>query len=181
MRDVIYQQLDRFATLPVFITLLVLFGLCLLGFRWRAKALNERAGGKEIVTFDGRYAYTPKEAHDLLEMMGERGRRFYALTEMTLDLVFPFIYGSLFLIAIYRLYGDPGYLLLVPVIGSVADWLENFTNTYLALSHQKGSEPFLARFSSICTGVKRSGFTISFILVCVGIAVWFWHRRRTAS
>jgi hypothetical protein len=181
MRDVIYQQLDRFATWPVFIILAVLCFLCFLGFRWRAKALNERAGGKEIVTFDGRYAYTPQEAHDLLEMMGKRGRPFYALTQMTLDLVFPLIYGSLFLIAIFRLYGDPGYLLLVPVIASVADLLENFTNTYLALSYRQGSVPSLARFSSLCTGAKRSGITISVILVCVGIVVWLRQGRQTTS
>jgi hypothetical protein len=181
MRDVIYQQLDRFATWPVFILLLVLCGLCLLGFQWRAKALNERAGGKEIVTFDGRYAYTPEEARDLLEMMGERGRPFYAVTQMTLDLVFPLVYGSLFLIMIFRLYGDPGYLLLVPVIASVADLLENFTNTYLALSYQQGSVPSLARFSSICTRVKWSGFTISVILVFIGIVVWIRRWRRTTS
>src|SRR5215210_5228743 len=153
MLDFIYRQLDRFANWPVFIVLAVLWVLCYLGFRWRAKALNEYAGGKEIVTFDGRYAYTPEEAHDLLEMMGERGRPFYAITQMTLDLIFPLIYGSLFLIAIYRLYGDPGYLLLVPIIASVADLLENFTNTYLALSYRQGSAPALAHFSSFCTGV----------------------------
>lgn len=181
MFDAIYRLLDRFATWPVFILLVVLFFLCFLGFRWRAKALNERAGGKEIVTFDARHAYTPEEARDLLEMMGERGRPFYALTEMTLDLIFPLVYGSLFLIALFRLYGDPGYLLLVPLIASVADLLENFTNTYLALSYKPGSVPSLARFSSFCTGVKRSGITISIILIFVGIVFCIRHWRQTTS
>lgn len=181
MRDAIYKQLDQCATWTVFILLLVLGGLCWLGFKWRDKALSERAGGEKITTFDGRYAYTPQEAHDLLEMMGKRGRRLYAFTQVTLDLIYPLVYSSLFLIMIFRLYGDPGYLLLVPVIAFVADLLENFTNIYLALSHRQGSVPSLARFSSLCTWVKWSGVTISAILILVGIAVWLRHGRQTTS
>ena len=181
MRDAVYQQLDRIATWPIFAVLLVAFILCYLGFQRRKKVINELAGGKEVILFDGRESYTSDEARDLLEMIGERGRRIYAITEVTLDFIFPVIYGGLFLIALFRLYGnDPGYLLLVPLIAVVADWLENFTAAYLAWSYRGLSSP-AARFASAFTGMKRSAITVSTLLVIAGIAIWVWRWRRASG
>jgi hypothetical protein len=181
MRDAVYQQLDRIATWPIFAVLVVSFILCYLGFQRRKKVINELAGGKDVVLFDGRASYTPDEARDLLETMGERGRRIYAITQVTLDFIFPFVYGGLFLIALFRLYGgDPGYLLLVPLIAVVADWLENFTATYLALSYKGVASP-AARFASAFTVMKRSAITVSILLMLAGVAIWVWRWRRASG
>ena len=176
MRDFIYQQLDRIATWPIFALLVVLFILCTLGFQWRSKAMREIAG-RDVRPFDVRDSYTPDEARELLETMGERGRRIYAITQLTLDLVFPFIYGGLFVITLYKLYGNPGYLLLVPLIAVATDLLENLTTTYLALSYRGLASP-VARVASIFTTVKRSGLVMSGVLILTGLAIWAWRCRR---
>ena len=177
MRDVIYQQLDRIATWPIFALLVVLFILCTVGFRWRSNVMREIAG-HDIELFDIRDSYTPDEARDLLKTIGERGRRIYASTQLTLDLVFPFIYGGLFVITLYKLYGNPGYLLLVPLITVVADLLENLMTSYLALSYLRGLSSPVVQVASTFTAVKRSGLVISFVLILAGIAIWVWHYRR---
>ena len=61
MRDVIYQQLDRIATWPIFALLVVLFILCTLGFQWRSKVMREITG-HDVRLFDIRESYTPDEA-----------------------------------------------------------------------------------------------------------------------
>jgi hypothetical protein len=176
MWDVSYQQLDRIATWPIFALLVALFILFTLGFQWRSKVMREIAG-HEVKPFDVRVSYTPDEARELLETMGERGRRIYAVTQLTLDLLFPFIYGGLFVITLYRLYGQPGYLLAVPLVTVVADLLENLTTTYLALSYN-GLASAVAHVASTFTIVKRSGLVILVVLILAGIAIWVLRYRR---
>lgn len=176
MRDVIYQQLDRIATWPIFALLVVLFILCILGFQWRGKVMREIAG-HDVKLFDVRDSYTPDEARELLKTIDERGRRIYAITQLTLDLVFPFIYGGLFVITLYKLYGNPGYLLLVPLITVFADLLENLMTAYLALSYKGLASP-VAQVASTFTTVKRSGLVIFVVLVLAGMAIWVWRYRR---
>lgn len=180
MRDAIYQQLDRWATLPIFLVATALFGLCSLAFYLRGKELVKRAGGKPIKTFDSRCWYTSDEARDLLETMGDSGRRFYAKTEVSLDLLFPLVYGSWFTIAIFRLYGDPGYLLLVPLITVIADLLENFSAAYMAWTY-KGSVSPIVWAATRFTAIKRSGFIMSGVLVVAGIAIWLWRGRKASA
>lgn len=180
MRDVMHQQLDHVATWPAFALLFILFVLCSLGFEWRKKVIKRAAGGKDVIVFDGRYSYTPDEARDLLEMIGERGRRIYAITQVTLDLVFPFVYGGLLVIMLFRLYGDPGYLLLVPLITVAADLLENLTTTYLALSYGGESSP-VTRAASIFTTLKWSALHVSLLLVLAGLVIYAWRYRRGAT
>lgn len=177
MRDGIYQQLDRIATWPVFALLVILFILCYLGFQWRHKVMKGIASGHDVSLFDARDSYTPDEARDLLEMIGARGRRIYAVTQITLDVVFPFVYGGLFVILLFKLYGHPGYVLLVPLITVVADLLENLTTVYLALSYKGLSSP-VTRAASTFTTLKRSGLIISLVLVLAGIAICVWRYRR---
>ncbi|MCA1601200.1 MAG: hypothetical protein LC776_06015 [Acidobacteria bacterium] len=131
--------------------------------------------GHDVRLFDIRDSYTPDEARELLKTIDERGRRIYAITQLTLDLVFPFIYGGLFVIALFKLYGNPGYLLLVPLITVVADLAENLMTTYLALSYKGLASP-VARVASTFTTVKWSGLVISVVLA--GIAIWVWRYRR---
>lgn len=177
MRDVIYQQLDRIATWPIFALLVVLFILCTLGFQWRNRVIREIAG-HDVKLFDIRDSYTPDEAREMLKTIGERGRRIYAITQLTLDLVFPFIYGGLFVITLYKLYGNPGYLLLVPLITVVADLLENLLTSYLALSYRTGVANPVAQVASIFTTVKKSGLVVSVVLILAGTAIWVGRYRR---
>src|SRR6478752_157815 len=89
MSNALSNLLERLATWPAVTLLFVLFLLCSQGFELRHKSL-----GFENPGLDSRFWYSPEEARDFFEAIGERGRRLYAITEVTLDLAFPLVYGS---------------------------------------------------------------------------------------
>src|SRR5574341_471455 len=89
MLDRLHAWLKRSSTWPVFAILLFQFLLANQGFQWRREIL-----GYEVRVLDVRFGYRPQEAVDLLNTLGPNGRSLYALTEITLDLVFPFFYSG---------------------------------------------------------------------------------------
>jgi hypothetical protein len=102
-------------------------------------------------------------------MLGEQGRQIYGMTELSLDLIFPLIYGSLIGIFIIRLYnGDTGKkLIMLPLLTIAADLLENVAAAYLALSFD-GKASTLAWASSIFTMTKWVRFLLCLAFVLKG-------------
>src|SRR5262250_3398711 len=103
------------------VSLVLLFLLCSQGFEARRRALGE---GNDAL--DGRWSYTPSDATKLFHDLGERKRHVYAITEVTLDLLFPLTYGLLFAVVIAH--GFPtlagAVLILVPIGAAFFDVLE---------------------------------------------------------
>lgn len=164
MRDAIHNLLERRGTWPVVALLFILFLLCSQGFEWRRKTF-----GYENRALDGRFWYSPDEARDFLRDIGERGRSIYAATELTLDLLFPIIYGALFGILILHVYsrGTARNLVLVPLLTAAADVLENLTAAYLAWQFD-GRASAVARAAAVFTAAKSGLLVLSLILILVG-------------
>jgi hypothetical protein len=172
MLEAISQRIAPFATwtnIGLLLALFILFSM--VGFKWRQKVLEKHAGGKPVRTFDIRCWYTPEEARELLETMGKRGRNFYATTEVTLDYLFPLVYGSFFVLMLFKLYGRPGYLLLVPLITVIADLLENSTAAFMSWTY-KGTVSPVVWAATRFTTVKRSAFITSSVLILVGVVIY---------
>jgi hypothetical protein len=159
----VYGRLTFLTTWPAVGLLVVLFMLCVAGFDWRAGEL-----GRNNQLLDARWWYTPGEARDLLNALGERGRSLYSTTEVTLDLLFPAVYGGLFAALIGNLYRDRAtarLLALVPACGALADWCENGLVAYLAWSFDGREDP-VAVVAAAATLTKR----VLFILAVVAVA-----------
>jgi hypothetical protein len=169
MLDLIYREFEQIANLQIFGVFFFLFLACSAGFQWRQKAI-----GKDVVTFDGRFWYTPQQGQELLEQMGASGRKVYAATQMTLDLFFPFVYGGLILILIVA-YGIPRYFIIPPIITIVADLFENFTTTYLTVSYNGTPSP-VSWVASAFTTLKWSALCLSVLVVVTGIIVFYLRR-----
>ena len=175
MVDVIYNLLERWGTWPVVALLFVLFILCSFGFEYRRKAL-----GFENQGLDSRFCYSPVEARDFFRAIGERGQRVYAATELTLDILFPIVYATLFSILLIRVFTPETakILVLVPLLTGVLDLLENLTLAYLALQFNDEISP-VARVASVFTSVKLILFALSLLLI-LGGAVWtLWRTSRS--
>lgn len=99
MSDTIYNLLERTASWPIVALLFVLFVICAQGFELRRKSL-----GYENTSLDSSFWYSPNDARDFFNAIGERGRHIYATTQVTLDLFFPLIYGTLFAALIINIY-----------------------------------------------------------------------------
>ncbi len=159
-----YFKLMALATWPRLAILFLLFLLGERGFDWRKQRL-----GPEAQVLDVRLWYTPDDAQNLFEQIGEHGRRLYAITQLTLDLVFPFVYGFLFLAFVVHLYpaAQGRWLALVPLAGSAADLLENATTAHLAWWYD-GQPSRLAWAAAVFTATKSALFLLSLLVVLVG-------------
>lgn len=177
MWDSFYSLLERCATWPVVALLFVLFLLCAQGFEWRRKSLGHQNRG-----LDSRFWYSPDEARDFLGNIGERGRRIYVVTQLTLDIVFPLIYGTLFAALIIHLYAreNAKILVLVPLLTVVADVLENVTTAYLAWQFDGRASP-VARGAAILTAAKTSLFVVALLLIGAGALCAIWRTYRSLA
>jgi hypothetical protein len=160
----LYESIRKVSTAKNAIIFCIIFVLCLVGFYWRQDEI-----GSALTLLDGRFYYTPEEAAELLRLLGQRGRHLYAITQITLDVVFPLVYGALLAMAIVRLYSRKwaSYWILFPLVAVVADLLENGTAAFLALTYNGQASP-VAWAGSIFTGSKWLFLVLSFGTVLVG-------------
>jgi hypothetical protein len=163
MLDKLYAFVGRIATWPAVALLFILYVLCSLGFTVRTDRL-----GNEPPLLDLRLWYTPGDVQILFDKLGATGRSHYVLTEITLDLAFPFIYGALLAIFIYRLLVPKlaRVLLLIPLIGMVADLLEN-AGVVLMGSTYNGNAPGMASWVTLFTLIKGVLVRLAMVLVLI--------------
>ncbi len=146
---------------------------CVAGLAWRRARLT----GLEL---DGRGWYTPGEASalfDALDGLDAGARPFYALTALTIDMVFPACYGLLFAVLLFRLFRGGAPLYLLPLVLAAADALENVTVAALALSHDGAPSP-LAWLAAVFTLAKTILIAATLTAVCAGGALRLWARIR---
>ncbi|HJU53202.1 MAG TPA: hypothetical protein VJ715_01475 [Pyrinomonadaceae bacterium] len=172
MYDKLYEAVAGMVTWPR-VALLFVLALLMMGvFELRRKAL-----GTELLTLDGRKTgYTPREAGQVFEAIGSDGRALYANTELTLDLAFPLVYGSLMVSLLILLYGRYAkYLVLVPAAAVLMDIAENVTIAIMIWVYNKQPEPRpdppLAKLSSVFTQAKWALSIISLVLIGIGVVL----------
>ena len=160
----LHTFVGRIATWPAVALLFIGYVLCSLGFTARSDRL-----GNNPPLLDVRYWYNTASVQALFEKLGQEGRSFYALTEVTLDLAFPFIYGALLLVLIYRLFEPKParILLLVPLVGMISDLLENVSVALMAWTYT-GSEPGFASVATLFTLAKNVLVRLALVTVLVG-------------
>jgi hypothetical protein len=156
------------------LTALALIGLAfnLVIFPWRTARLREMSG-VAMPILDIRFAYTPGTLFDIATGLGERGRQFYALSELTADLVYPLLYSSLFSLLLERLlpraFPDRAgwrQLALLPFGALIFDYGENAALATILLGFPGTMR--LAPIASLFTSVKWifGGASILMIAIC---------------
>ena len=101
------------------------------------------------------------------------------MTELTLDLVFPLLYGALFAAPLARL-ATPGWrrwLIALPVGAAGADLLENFTIAYLAWTQPLA---WLAYAFTLAKNILLAA-TLLALLVALAIQIFNRYGDRSAS
>ena len=160
--DHLYDFIDRQAKWSVAALLVVILLLAQQAFTGRRTAI-----GVQVELLDGRRWYTPLQVAQLFEELGP-GRGLYAITELTVDVIYPLAYGLLFAILLVRTWG-PRYpwMLAFPLLTVTFDLLENVFITYLLFSF--GGQPsWVAWLAASCTLAKSIFFLISIVLVLNG-------------
>ena len=163
MLTTLHNRLASLATWPIVSILLVAFIMCQQGFGWRQKALHY------IEPPDVKIWYDSTELNAIFRCWTTTGRTLYGWTEVTLDLVFLLTYGLLFAILLAQLFRTGAWrgLILVPLVGALADLGENTLLTFLAWSTQDPDSRLV--FAAACfTAVKIVLFTITLLLLLAG-------------
>lgn len=161
------------ATLSGFISLSIVLGLCVKTFSWRTKQLMF---GTENKLLDSRFWYTPTDVQNFFAYIdsniGKAGLNLYALTQVTLDVVFPIAYGTLLAALITLLYSAEAAqrLIIIPILAALADLGENFILAYLASNHSI-TVSSIAWVASVFTLLKWVMVCCSGLLILGGI-IW---------
>lgn len=163
----------------VFWILFVILILCGQGFKLRDTTLGVDETPDSIFRYDEKYL------HKFFRVIKDDGCQFYAFTELTLDMLFPCVYGSMFFILLWKLLDSFSYrklLLLLPMLSVIADVLENLALSYLALNPDVLSTTFsaIATFAAICTATKWSCILLSASAIVI-LAICKLRSRRTAA
>jgi hypothetical protein len=148
----------------------ILFFFCgsivgFLGFSWQTSQLGDRKSP------DATICLTHQDVANYLRDIGPDGRRLYAWTECSLDLVFPFIYTGLFAGLIIRSFPKrvADWLVALPLFALVGDLSENAH--FAVMSWEPGLVDDLYCSAAFFHHVK---------FVCIGLAVpilvlrWIW-------
>jgi hypothetical protein len=130
MNQKVYGWYSFVARPPVLVLLLAAFFGCMALLELRRDRL-----GCGIQIPDSQWStLTSDQLKGMLAAMGEDGRQLYALSEWTLDFVFPLIYCSLFagfLAQVYPVRAARVFLSL-PVAAAVCDLVQNYHFAHLA-------------------------------------------------
>ena len=167
---------SKLANGKVIIILLVLFLL--------ANFVVIQAIYPKFQTLDTLSSYTPDKAFQLISSYGEQGRQYYAVIEVTLDLVYPLVTALMFSLIIFYTFkrAFPShswtlYLSLAPYIALVADYLENVCIVSMLLMYPRESA-LLAQISNFFTIVKFSFAPLQLLFV-VGLIGWLIQTIRS--
>jgi hypothetical protein len=138
--------------------------------------LKEITGGTGIL--DMMVLYTPDQAYALFAAMGEAGRTFDLTHMVPLDMFFPFVYSLFDAVAITWLLhrwlpaGSRWHRLnVVPVVGGIADYLENFGIITMLLAWP-AQLPDIARFTMVAGLLKFLFGALAFIIIFGALAGW---------
>lgn len=178
MKESIYRNIDGKKVLLLFVVtnMVYLFMLTVtiplvMGFSAEMKLFDMMPMG-----YDSAYALL------LLDKLGEEGRHAYLYNQLPVDMIYPFLFGityciltAWFLNKLNILKEEVSYLCILPVLGGLFDYLENFSIINMLLTY-----PFLTD-TAIQTGtfftVFKSLFsTISFTVLIV-LMISYGYKR----
>jgi hypothetical protein len=169
----IYQRTKGF-TLLAFLVLEIAFAGVLLPYM-------QLQMGDDVSTpkpLDLYFGFHPEEVYTFLTSLSHDGRQVYLFIEAVIDIVYPLIYTSLFVLAISYFYkrafsADSSLRLLnlFPLLTLLADFTENAGIVVCLLNF-----PLLtngaAYFASIGNYVKWGSSVICLLILLVGIGAW---------
>ena len=144
MLKLLYRYIRKYTNFASMIYLIVLVGFCVAGFCWRNNIIGPTPDGM-------RYWDAEDFRVFLCHVNKTNGQYLYAITQATLDVVFPITYCMLSGIVIAVLFKAKSAtsLLIFPLLAFICDLSENAVTIYLALKYDcltfPSALPLLAR------------------------------------
>lgn len=112
--------------------------------------------------------YSPDDIVTLFDRLGTN-RRIYAITELSLDVIFPVAYAALLVSGLLWGFGRGTRLIILPVVAAIADFSENILIAWMAWTYPPLSTG-LPALAAVLTKLKYLFFGTS--LVALGAGTW---------
>lgn len=166
----LYELIAKISNLKGILTLILGFALLSILLWWRAKKLNL---GPQNQILDSRWSYTSHEVQEFFKNLEPKGVELYKWTEITVDGIFPFIYGALCATFIVLLYSTEvaRILILFPAFTTLTDLGENLTIFALASKYSKSKNSHLSNLTKIAMFFTRTKFVLlstSLVIILIG-------------
>ena len=180
------DYLIRTASGRILIILFVVFILTTSVIFPLVSSLIEDPAG-ELESIDTKLYYSPAEFYEIIEPYGDQGRRVYALSHLTADVLFPLVYAFFFgLLIAYifpRAFSVDSWvqrLNLAPFLLLIFDLIENISVVILLLVYPTQLQG-VARFAGMITSLKWVIAGITVALPVIGAIVWLYNSQRGRS
>ena len=128
----------------------------------------------DLPILDLQFWYTPQRAYEIIGAYPAELRQAAAITRLTLDLIYPLVYGLLIsfllIVTFRRAFPKSNFAdlaVFIPWGGVLGDYLENFGLATMYLSYPTELVP-LAWMTAVFTTIKWTLIGIGFVLVLVG-------------
>ena len=177
LSDLLKRMAKGWVVLLFFVSFMLTTSLV---FPWMSSTLQLPEEGVEKI--DLQFTYSPGKLYEIMEAYGEQGRKAYAISHLTSDVLFPFVYAFLFGTAISYTFqrafpsGSRAQRLnLVPIVLLMVDFLENIGLVILLLAYP-ARMMWLATLTGWSTALKWVLSGASVILPLIGLVVWIAGR-----
>lgn len=152
-----------------------------------ARRMGEMAGGGTFRPLDLRVGYSAADALSALTVLGDDGRRFYLLVELTVDVLYPIVYGVFFfLLARWLLAKVPPSPVwaerasLLPFAAAGLDLAENALIVALIARYPERM-PTVTALANATTAAKFLCLALTVALVLYAVVRWTVNRRGRRS
>ncbi len=128
---VILAFLDRIASLKSLALLTVIYMAFPAYFLKNAEMRINELSGKPVGVIDLTMGYNPVRNISMLHEYSPEARAYYASVESSVDVVYPLVYAFFFAIILVLLYrknrfGMPAWIVVLPFIAQLFDYIENY-------------------------------------------------------
>ena len=185
MRNIL-KLIDKYSTgkivLILFIITQIIYFLMLL---YTIPIVTNYANGMDILDLQPT-GFSADYALALLEKLGAKGRDYYLLRQIPLDMIYPFLFGvsySLLLGYLFKktnLKNNYYFLTLMPLIAGLFDYMENIGIIVMLKSFPNFSSN-VANITSLFSILKSISTTIFFTLLVIGLVVVVANRYKNTS
>ena len=121
------------------------------------------------------FGFTPEKGYSILESYGEKGREVYLFVESFVDIIYPLIYTTAFILLLSFLFKkndwNLGLLNLLPLGCLVFDLCENLGIIKMLNAFPEKAD-FWANFSSNLGMVKWAFAGVTVIAVLISLVMW---------
>jgi len=174
IKDIVNKNLTGRKVLFLFVITNIIYGIMLMvtipktmGFSKGMKLLDMMPMG-----YDSEYINT------LFEALGENGRGVYLYNQIPIDMVYPFLFGiSYCLLLVYflqkinKLNSAFFYLIFLPIIAGIADYIENFGIINMLSSYPNQSQLSMD-VTNVFSIIKSMTTTVFFVALIITLAIF---------